>query len=141
MTSTGYPLYAAAFLTPETLILGGGGGEGRHGIKNKLSVFSVPEGAIVNERELDEGEDNPTCMAIAGSQVVFGANRGSEKVKKGNNKHLRVYNGDLEEISSMDVFRSTNPATYQKAIAATDTLVAVVSDDPNGGSLYTIQSD
>jgi hypothetical protein len=35
-STPGFPVYSAAFLSPEELILGGGGGASKTGIKNKL---------------------------------------------------------------------------------------------------------
>jgi hypothetical protein len=38
---TAYPVYSSAFLSPSHLVLGGGGGASRTGIKNKLVSWLV----------------------------------------------------------------------------------------------------
>lgn len=35
----GYPVFAAKFLSDERLVIAGGGGEGKNGIKNKIVRF------------------------------------------------------------------------------------------------------
>lgn len=35
----GYPVFDAAFLSEDRLVIAGGGGEGKNGIKNKIVCF------------------------------------------------------------------------------------------------------
>lgn len=35
-TLEGFPIYSSAFLSPSKLLLGGGGGQARSGVKNKI---------------------------------------------------------------------------------------------------------
>lgn len=80
-----FPVYSAAFLSPGELILGGGGGASKTGIKNKLvrhttlEHVTVPDASLLPQRlyhvdefltlkladelQLDVGEDAPMSMA------------------------------------------------------------------------------
>lgn len=139
MTSTtDYPLYAAAFISESTLVVGGGGGEGRHGVKNKLTSINVSSGRVLDECELSEGEDNPTCMAASKNLLFVGANRGSQAIAERKNTHLRVYGPELKERQSIDALKFNDPAAYSKAISACSDLVAIISDSPVGGVLQVL---
>lgn len=82
-----FPVYSAAFLSPTELILGGGGGASKTGIKNKLvrhhyipgdsdtsfpvflfsqRLYHIDEFLtlkIADELQLESGEDAPMSMA------------------------------------------------------------------------------
>jgi len=80
-----FPVYSAAFLSPGELILGGGGGASKTGIKNKLvrhptlEHVTVPDASLILQRlyhvdefltlkladelQLEIGEDAPMSMA------------------------------------------------------------------------------
>jgi prolactin regulatory element-binding protein len=86
-STPGFPVYSATFLSPGELILGGGGGASKTGIKNKLvrspsgepqrlrlclflfllqRLYHVDEYLtlkLADELELDKGEDAPMSMA------------------------------------------------------------------------------
>jgi hypothetical protein len=68
-----YPLYAATFASskPGVLIVGGGGGAGRHGVKNKISVFDftsrAPEIEPCAEIEASQ-DDSVTSLAGLGAK-------------------------------------------------------------------------
>ena len=80
-----FPVYSAAFLSDNELVLGGGGGASRSGIKNKLvrklnsfytrrvtygryiqrfyRVNDPTKIELIDEHELEKGEDAPMSMA------------------------------------------------------------------------------
>ncbi|KAJ6599220.1 WD40 repeat-like protein [Mycena vulgaris] len=98
---TAFPVYSSAFLSPTHLVLGGGGGASRTGIKNKLRVYDVAENrsiTLVDELELERGEDAPMSMAThleastchAGT-LACGVNSPEEMLSKGENENCRVY--------------------------------------------------
>ena len=79
-----FPVYSCAFLKPRQLVLGGGGGASRSGIKNKLviesfwtsnlitkrsisqRIYDIAENLhieLLDEYELEKGEDAPMSMA------------------------------------------------------------------------------
>ncbi|KAI0306941.1 WD40 repeat-like protein [Multifurca ochricompacta] len=91
-----FPVYSAAFLSPGELILGGGGGASKTGIKNKLRLYHVDEYLtlkLADEHQLGSGEDAPMSMAAHpdGTSFVCGINSTVEKVEKGENLNCRVY--------------------------------------------------
>ncbi|KAF8759722.1 WD40 repeats protein [Rhizoctonia solani] len=67
-TLQAFPVYSLGFVKNDKLLLGGGGGATRSGIKNKLRLYDVDEtGAkleLLNELELEKDEDAPMSMAI-----------------------------------------------------------------------------
>ncbi|CAL9728575.1 guanine nucleotide-exchange factor Sec12p [Monosporozyma unispora] len=126
-----YPLYGANFIQSNaqkaTLLVTGGGGEGKNGIPNMITSyrFTAQTGQFdkLQEIELPEDDDSPTAMdaSIQTGVVLVGCNENSEKVKSGKgNKHLRKYNMDLrlqlEPAESIDLFHSSNPDEYTKVI-------------------------
>jgi len=118
-----FPVYSAAFLSPTELILGGGGGASKTGIKNKLRLYHVDEFLtlkIADELQLESGEDAPMSMAAHpdGSSFVCGINSSAEMVAKGENLNCRVYaigNDDkIEFISSVGTLGKDDPEDFQK---------------------------
>ncbi|KAI5292299.1 hypothetical protein KEM52_006462, partial [Ascosphaera acerosa] len=101
------PLMAADFhpLDDRYLVVGGGGGEGRSGVGNRIILLDTSDSAQlapVVELELSRDEDSVTSLAVAQSRtpgspedhhlVVFaGVNSSQAEQDKGNNEHLRSY--------------------------------------------------
>ncbi|KAJ7781405.1 quinon protein alcohol dehydrogenase-like superfamily [Mycena metata] len=122
---TAFPVYSSAFLSPTQLVLGGGGGASRTGVKNKLRVYDVGDNrsiTLVDELELERGEDAPMSMAanLEAGTLVCGVNSPEEKLKTGENQNCRVYafkeqklgllgthgtliSGDLEDFQKVTV--------------------------------------
>ncbi|KAL5430836.1 hypothetical protein PMIN07_009744 [Paraphaeosphaeria minitans] len=97
---TTYPLYSATWATskPSCLIVGGGGGAGRHGVKNKISVFDFTDRSPTVEpcAEIDASEhDSVTCLANLGTKdgcVLFaGINDSEEERLAGKNESLKGF--------------------------------------------------
>ncbi|KAH9973057.1 quinon protein alcohol dehydrogenase-like superfamily [Lactifluus volemus] len=121
-STPGFPVYSATFLSPGELILGGGGGASKTGIKNKLRLYHVDEYLtlkLADELELDKGEDAPMSMAAhpTGSSFVCGINSTEDKVKKGENLNCRVYgvsdDDKMEFVSSVGTL-GKDPEDFQK---------------------------
>ncbi|CAL9734212.1 guanine nucleotide-exchange factor Sec12p [Monosporozyma servazzii] len=126
-----YPLYGANFIQSNaqraTLLVAGGGGEGKNGIPNMITsyrfVAQTGEFDKLQEIELPNDDDSPTAMdaSIQTGVVLVGCNENSDKIKSGKgNKHLRKYNMDLklqlEPTKTTDLFHSSNPDEYTKVI-------------------------
>ncbi|KAH9062199.1 WD40 repeat-like protein [Lactarius vividus] len=118
-----FPVYSAAFLSPTELVLGGGGGASKTGIKNKLRLYNVDEFLtlkLADELQLENGEDAPMSMAAHpdGSSFVCGINSSAEMIAKGENLNCRVYAiGDddkIEFISSVGTLGKDDPEDFQK---------------------------
>ncbi|KAI1094553.1 hypothetical protein F5B19DRAFT_445055 [Rostrohypoxylon terebratum] len=96
-----YPLYSCAFdpTDPNQLIVAGGGGPGRNGVGNKITVLDTSnpdELSEVGGLELSANEDNVTTLATGPRKdrnltVFAGVNSSPEDIKKGKNEHFRVF--------------------------------------------------
>ncbi|KAJ9351608.1 hypothetical protein C8Q69DRAFT_479441 [Paecilomyces variotii] len=95
------PLFAADFDPRNNgfLLVGGGGGEGRSGVGNKIALLDTSkrnEIAEVVDIELSRDEDSVTSLAAAHaddeSVVAFaGINSSQKEQLEGNNQHLRSF--------------------------------------------------
>ncbi|KAJ6629148.1 WD40-repeat-containing domain protein [Mycena sp. CBHHK59/15] len=101
---TAFPVYSSSFLSPSHLVLGGGGGASRTGIKNKLRVYDVGENrsiTLIDELELERGEDAPMSMAThpEASTLACGVNSPEEQLIKGANENCRLYSFKEQKLS------------------------------------------
>ncbi|KAF8681016.1 WD40 repeats protein [Rhizoctonia solani] len=102
-TLQAFPVYSLGFVKNDKLLLGGGGGATRSGIKNKLRLYDVDEtGAkleLLNELELEKDEDAPMSMAIdhGHNSFICGINGSIEKVEAGVNPHCRAFSVEMKE--------------------------------------------
>ncbi|KAI0460360.1 hypothetical protein F5B21DRAFT_4234 [Xylaria acuta] len=96
-----YPLYCCDFADPNHLVVAGGGGPGRNGVGNKITLLDTSDAtqlAEVTELELSAKEDNVMSLVVVGPQkdkpntttVLAGVNSSPADVSKGQNKHLRA---------------------------------------------------
>mgnify|MGYP003365081796 CR=1 FL=1 len=126
-----YPVYGARFLENDVLLIAGGGGEGKNGIPNMLSVLKVKAPANrdisldkVNEYELEAQDDSPTALDATGGTVLVGCNENSAKIESGEgNKHIRKFTYDpttqkydLTFAEGIDFDKSKDPNEYTKVI-------------------------
>ncbi|OCL12763.1 hypothetical protein AOQ84DRAFT_227006 [Glonium stellatum] len=98
---TSYPIFAATFAHnhPGCLVVGGGGGSGRSGVGNKITVFDVTSRAATleptAELELSRDEDSVTCLANLATKdglVVYAGINSSESDRlAGKNEHFRSF--------------------------------------------------
>ncbi|KAH7393592.1 hypothetical protein BKA64DRAFT_91887 [Cadophora sp. MPI-SDFR-AT-0126] len=137
-----YPLYAVDFdpLDSTRLIAGGGGGAGRTGVGNKITLLDASNPNELQELrdiELSKDEDNVTSLAVGvdqdGSPLVFaGVNSSPADVEKGKNLHFRIFRTDasatakgkavakkatadeIAEISRSTLFAGTEKELYQR---------------------------
>ncbi|MCJ1400138.1 hypothetical protein MMC11_003342 [Xylographa trunciseda] len=96
-----YPLYAADFdpSNSDFLIVGGGGGEGRSGVGNKITLIDTSrkhEISEVADIDLSRNEDSVTSLAVTQSSdtsaIVFaGINSSEAEQQAGRNEHLRCF--------------------------------------------------
>ncbi|RPD66687.1 WD40 repeat-like protein [Lentinus tigrinus ALCF2SS1-7] len=99
-----FPVYSCAFVSPTDFVLGGGGGQSKTGIKNKLRLYHVEGDAkveLVDELELASGEDAPMSMASHPSkeEIVGGINSSEDALKDGPNQNCRVFHVKEKKIS------------------------------------------
>ncbi|KAI0092471.1 WD40 repeat-like protein [Irpex rosettiformis] len=99
-----FPVYSSAFVSDDELVIGGGGGQSKSGIKNKLRLYKVQSGSIMtqlDELELEKGEDAPMSMtAIPETKtIVCGINSAEDGLKDGLNQNCRTYTIEADKIS------------------------------------------
>ncbi|KAI0637920.1 WD40 repeat-like protein [Trametes polyzona] len=106
-----FPVYSSAFVSPNELVLGGGGGQSKTGIKNKIRLYRA-EGDkkldLLHELELASGEDAPMSIAAhpQREEIVCGINSAQEALQSGQNQNCRVYEVKEDKIS-LSTTRST----------------------------------
>ncbi|KPV72073.1 uncharacterized protein RHOBADRAFT_56201 [Rhodotorula graminis WP1] len=135
-----FPVYSIAFTNDDTVLLAGGGGSSRTGVKNRLSMYSVDvkkrQISLVEEHELSKEEDAPMTVAVhpQSKSIVAGINSSVAQLEKGVNENLRVFSYDDKAIKyekRKQTITSTDPDHYQKVTAisrtASSPLVAVGS--------------
>ncbi|KZT20765.1 WD40 repeat-like protein [Neolentinus lepideus HHB14362 ss-1] len=91
-----FPVYSAAFVGYNELVLGGGGGATRSGIKNKLRLYRVENEKsmeLLDEYELGKDEDVPMSMAAhpKTKAIVSGINSANERMLRGENENCRMF--------------------------------------------------
>ncbi|KAH0587327.1 hypothetical protein H2248_006127 [Termitomyces sp. 'cryptogamus'] len=134
---SGFPVYSSAFLSENELVLGGGGGTAKAGIKNKLRLFHVgPERSleILGEVELNIGEDAPMSMAAdkTARTIVCGVNSTIQNIEKGSNENCRVYtlkDNIPVSLRTRGTIPTSDPSDYQASkvtvLSSDGTLLAV----------------
>lgn len=95
-----YPLYSVEFDAEDAqrLIVGGGGGAGRSGVGNKISVLETStqtELQLAGELSLSRDEDSVMSLAIGAQRgkmttLYAGVNSSPASVAAGRNEHLRT---------------------------------------------------
>ncbi|KAG2043015.1 WD40-repeat-containing domain protein [Suillus americanus] len=91
-----FPVYSCAFVASDQMVVGGGGGAAKTGIKNKLRLFNVSQDRqleMLCEHELEKGEDAPMSIAAhpESRSFVCGINSSKECLEKGENENCRVF--------------------------------------------------
>ncbi|GAM91434.1 hypothetical protein ANO11243_094840 [Dothideomycetidae sp. 11243] len=117
-----YPVYSVDFdpYNRGYLVVGGGGGEGRSGVSNKITLLDTSSKTsldVVAEIELSRDEDSVTSLANLASKdgliALTGINSSEAEQKAGKNEHLRAFdirypkrrrrNGPVEEKDEKDL--------------------------------------
>ncbi|RYP62280.1 hypothetical protein DL771_009810 [Monosporascus sp. 5C6A] len=134
-----YPLYVCDWVDADQLVVGGGGGSGRNGVGNKITLLDASNPTELSqaaELELRSDEDNPTSLAVGprrdGMTTVFaGINSGLDDIKKGRNQNFRVFgietaakktsgekspSPDLLELKRESLFMHKDGDTYQRLL-------------------------
>ncbi|GAA5920105.1 hypothetical protein JCM1841_004100 [Sporobolomyces salmonicolor] len=118
-----FPVYSLAFTADHTLVLAGGGGSSRTGVKNRLSLYQIDtkkrQLSLLEEHELAKEEDAPMTLAVHrdSSALVAGVNSDLKTLEKGTNENLRVFSyGDssIKYEKRKQTITSTDPDHYQK---------------------------
>ncbi|KAJ2799312.1 hypothetical protein H4S07_005471 [Coemansia furcata] len=147
-TEVGFPISCIGVTLGNEIVLGGGGGPGRSGVKNKLTVYSIDSAGLelkmVSEAVLSSEEDAPTCLAVhPGEKVVISSiNACKDAIQKGNNSNCRVFELAKKSIVARDkaakTICSASDFDYQKCIAI-DALGKLVACGSTDGTLAVVQ--
>jgi hypothetical protein len=95
-----YPIFAATFASnrPGVLVVGGGGGAGRTGVKNSITAFDFSSRAPTVEpiAEIEASKDDSvTCLANLSTRdgliLLGGINSSAEDRLGGKNEHFRAF--------------------------------------------------
>ncbi|KAI8815308.1 quinon protein alcohol dehydrogenase-like superfamily [Cladochytrium replicatum] len=121
----GFPIYSLAF-TPKKprLVVGGGGGPNKSGIKNAVAIYDI-DTKTLDWKELvvhEFGRDEDGCMSLAihpkEKVIVAGVNSPESNVKEGNNRNCRVFQVKADSLSLMkaiSTLESTDSMKFQKS--------------------------
>ncbi|KAH6897180.1 hypothetical protein B0T10DRAFT_178569 [Thelonectria olida] len=141
-TELDYPLYAVDFDPEDSnrLIVGGGGGAGRSGVGNKITVIetvSKHELRVSGEINLSRDEDSVMSLAIGANKgkvthLYAGVNSSPDSIAKGKNEHLRTLaiektkarasvgtktaDTNISEMSRSALFSNPDADTYQRLL-------------------------
>lgn len=134
----GYPLYCTNFIGENTILVGGGGGEGDNGIPNKLTsvVLSEINGLnlkIKDEYDVGNNDDSPTAMDANMDVILLGCNENSKKIEQTKeNNHLRQFtfnsSGEITFVKTANIYDVEDVNDYIKIIVLSkDSTVAAVA--------------
>ncbi|GAA5899642.1 hypothetical protein JCM6882_001173 [Rhodosporidiobolus microsporus] len=136
-TDVKFPVYAVTWIDDEHVILAGGGGGSRTGVRNRLSLYrlsSTPPQkrslTLLHSHTLCATEDAPMTVAYdpATRSLVAGINSGAEELEQGKNRNLRVFEvrrteegggWEIEEGRKVQTMKTLDPDQYQKVTAFT----------------------
>ncbi|KAI0761730.1 WD40 repeat-like protein [Irpex lacteus] len=99
-----FPVYSSAFVSDDELVIGGGGGQSKSGIKNKIRLYRVQSDTVMtqlDELELEKGEDAPMSMAAIPETktIICGINSSEDSLKDGLNQNCRKFTVDSDKIA------------------------------------------
>ncbi|KAF4974926.1 hypothetical protein FZEAL_8223 [Fusarium zealandicum] len=141
-TELDYPLYAVDFDPEDStrLVVGGGGGAGRSGVGNKITVLetaSQQELRVAGEIDLSRDEDSVMSLAVGSHKgkttyIYAGVNSSHDSITKGKNEHLRTLaieqsksrasvgtktpDANISELSRAALFANPDADMYQRLL-------------------------
>ncbi|KAL7276294.1 hypothetical protein RUND412_000708 [Rhizina undulata] len=160
------PLFCAEFISPDNLLVAGGGGEGKNGVGNKIVLLDVSKSSennsdtktlirVVDEHELSKEED--ACMSLAvlrptqetsekaGTVIALtGINSSEASIKGGKNEHLRVFKisgSTIIPASRQQFFTPTSEVEIYQRLLRTSPSGALAAIASGGGLATTASSE
>ncbi|KAF5975276.1 hypothetical protein FCOIX_7750 [Fusarium coicis] len=137
-----YPIYAIDFDPEDStrVVVGGGGGAGRSGVGNKITVLeSVSQTELRTAGEINLSRDEDSVMSLAvgphkgkTTYLYAGVNSSPDSIAKGKNEHLRILSVDpsklrtavgaktpdanISEVARTSLFENPDLDTYQRLL-------------------------
>ncbi|GAA5827751.1 hypothetical protein JCM11251_007655 [Rhodosporidiobolus azoricus] len=154
-TDVKFPVYAIAWIDDEHVVLAGGGGGSRTGVRNRLSLYRLSASpaskrslTLLHSYTLAATEDAPMTIAYdpQTSSLVAGINSPAEELEKGTNRNLRVFEvrrteegggWEIEESRRIGTLKTVDPDQYQKVSAFTRPPLPSSSTDLSSSSSST----
>ncbi|GAA5828040.1 hypothetical protein JCM5353_003160 [Sporobolomyces roseus] len=124
-----FPVYSIGFVGEQQVVLAGGGGSSRTGVKNRLSMYNISASTktlhLITEHELSKEEDAPMTIAIhrPSKTIAAGINSDLASLKEGRNENLRIFSyedgeeGTITYEKRKQTLHSLDPDHYQKVTA------------------------
>ncbi|KAI8324305.1 WD40 repeat-like protein [Martensiomyces pterosporus] len=143
----GFPVGCIGITAGNEIVLGGGGGPGRSGVKNKLALYSVDSKKrtlkSISEVVLSSDEDAPTCLAIHPKDkvLVSSVNVDKKRIESGENSNCRVFKllkKSIQKEKATKTICSTSDLDYQKTIAF-DPAGKLIANGSTDGTLAVVQ--
>ncbi|GJJ07425.1 hypothetical protein Clacol_001627 [Clathrus columnatus] len=122
-TVPNFPIYSAAFISNDVLVLGGGGGSSKTGVKNMIRLYKVQSSGL-DMKLLDEyslcKEDTPMSMSAhrQRSEIVCGINgllddTSSNSKEIENCRAFAVSDAKIRPLNTRTTFKAKTPEDYQ----------------------------
>ncbi|KAF9907341.1 hypothetical protein BX616_000458 [Lobosporangium transversale] len=121
--TVGIPIFCVGFTHDDNLILAGGGGSGRSGVQNKITIYKIDKDkktlSTLIERVLSRDEDAPMSLSVHPTEPVmaFGINSAINRIEAGENENCRVFQYSderIEPVHNKGTLSSKDPEVYQK---------------------------
>ncbi|KAI9482956.1 MAG: WD40-repeat-containing domain protein [Benjaminiella poitrasii] len=123
--SVGIPVFSLGFTSNNQLILAGGGGASRSGVKNKLVSYKIETRRKDLEEdatfEFESDEDAPMSLDVHPTKpfVITGVNESEKNMKNGINSNCRAFKilDDKFELSkTLNTLESKKAEDYQRVV-------------------------
>ena len=89
-----FPLFSIS-CSEDLIIVGGGGGQSKNGVENKILVFTLQNGDLYLNYEYKISDSEDGCMSLAlhpfKQALIAGINENTEAVKEGKSKACRFF--------------------------------------------------
>ncbi|KAI9032173.1 WD40-repeat-containing domain protein [Hyaloraphidium curvatum] len=121
--SLDFPVFSMGFATKNRLIVGGGGGSSKSGVKNAVSMFKIDPATLKSEKSFEHvfpaGSDAVMSLSVHPKEklVACGLNSNADAVASGHNKSLKVYKvgpEGLDLLRELPVSSAPTGDPYQK---------------------------
>ena len=139
-TNVGTPVYVSQFIDDKQFVVGGGGGQGKHGIVNKLQLLEASHSSVkeIDEYVFPEGSDCPTAISVYNKTITVGCN-----VPNGDSldrvHEFRVEENKLEKSFSLETYKSEDATVFQRSVSKNGNMT-IVASSATPGKVFVLQN-